>query len=98
MRILCTSYRKNSCDSTGGTVKCLLARASLQNISVLNVLNVNEMYEFTSHIDGIKVFKVTESGVERHINTFDLENISSKIQWDSIPSFLYTKRWCIRNM
>ena len=98
MRILCTSYRKNSCDSTGGTVKCLLARASLQNISVLNILNVNEMYEVTSHIDGIKVCKVTESGVERHINTFDLENISSKIQSDSIPSFLYTKRWCIRNM
>ena len=63
-----TSHGKSSCHSTGGTVKHLIAKASLQNTPILNI---NEMYKWsTSHIDGVKFFKVTES----HINTFDLEN------------------------
>ena len=37
-----TSHGKSPCDGTGGTVKCLLARASLQSTSILNI---NEMYE-----------------------------------------------------
>ena len=53
-------------------MKCLIARASLQNTPILNI---NEMYECpASHIDGVKFFKVTENEVESHINTFDLEN------------------------
>ena len=60
------------CHGIGGTVKHSLARASLQNTSILNI---NEMYEWSaSQIDGIRFFKVTESDVERHIDTSDLEN------------------------
>ena len=63
-----TSHGKSSCHNIGGTVKHLIAKASLQNTPILNI---NEMYEWsTSHTDGVKFFKVTES----HINTFDLEN------------------------
>ena len=63
-----TSHGKSSCHNIGGTVKHLTAKASLQNTPILNI---NEMYEWsTSHTDGVKFFKVTES----HINTFDLEN------------------------
>ena len=66
------SHGKSPCDGIGGTVKCLIARASLQNTPILNI---NEMYEWSaSHIDDVKFFKVTENEVESHINTFDLEN------------------------
>ena len=37
-----TSHGKSPCNGIRGTVKCLLARASLQNTSILNI---NEMYE-----------------------------------------------------
>ena len=44
------------------------------------------MYEWsTSHVDGVKIFKVTENEVESHINTFDLENRYSK-KYTAIPS------------
>ena len=66
-----TSHGRSPCDGIGGTVKHSLARASLQNTSILDI---NEMYEWSaSHIDDIKFFKVTESDVERHFDTFDLE-------------------------
>ena len=67
-----TSHEKTPSGGIGGTMKYLLARTSLQNASILNI---NEMYEWSaSHNDGIKFFKVTESDVERLIDTFDLEN------------------------
>ena len=67
-----TSHGKSPCDGIGVFGKHLLARASLQNTLILNI---NEMYEWSaSHIDGTKFFKVTESDIERHINTFDFEN------------------------
>ena len=72
LHFFATSHGKSPCDGIGGTVKRLIARASLQNTPILNI---NEMYEWsTSHIDGVKIFKVTENEVESHINTFDLEN------------------------
>ena len=45
------------------------------------------MYEWSAstHIDGIKFFKVAESDVERHINTFDLENRYSQ-KYNAIQS------------
>ena len=67
-----TSHGKSPCEGTGGSVKRLIARTSLQNT---RILNINEMYEWSAcHTNGVKCFKVTENKVESHINTFDLEN------------------------
>ena len=78
-----TSHGKSPCDGTGGSVKCLIARTSLQNT---RILNINEMYKWSAgHTNGVKCFKVTENEVESHINTFDLENRYSKT-YTAIPS------------
>ena len=67
-----TSHGKSPFDGIGDIIKFLLARTSLQKTLILRI---NEMYEWSaSYIDCVKFFKVTESDVEKHIDTFDLEN------------------------
>ena len=58
-----TSHRNSPGNGIGDTTKRLIAGSSLQKTLMLNI---NAMYEWsTSHIDGIKFFKVTESDAER---------------------------------
>ena len=44
-----TSHGKSPCDGIGGTVKCLVARASLQPTLEHHILTPQQMFEWYSH-------------------------------------------------
>ena len=62
---------KSPCDGIGGTVKHLVARASLQNT---HILSVREMFErCITNIEGISFFLVSSEEVEEITQTCELE-------------------------
>ena len=92
--LFATSHGKSPCDGIGGTVKSSLARASLQNTSILNKWNLWMVSK--SHW----WYKIFQSYWKWCWKTYWYiwfrKQIFSKVRW-LISSFLYTKRWCIRN-
>ena len=57
MAFFATSHGKSPCDGIGGTVKRLVARASLQAATDGHILNASKMYDWSSrNIPGVKVF------------------------------------------
>ncbi|XP_065675929.1 uncharacterized protein LOC136092137 [Hydra vulgaris] len=64
-----TSYGKQPCDGIGGTVKRLVANASLQRISTNQMLNSPDMFTYcTNNIKGINfIFISSESLVETRL-------------------------------
>ena len=70
---LATSHGKNACDSVGGTVKRLAARASLQRAKEKQILTQRQLYESASEeISGITSFYVSSDNIQR--NRLFLEN------------------------
>ena len=55
-----TSHRKSPCDGIGGTVKRLVARASLHAAIGNQILNAAQMFEWAvANISGISFFFIT---------------------------------------
>lgn len=68
-----TSHGKSPCDGIGGTVKRLVARASLQATTSDHILSPLEMYNWlTKHIPGITFQYVTEADVASNAVKFEL--------------------------
>ena len=66
-----TSHGKSPCDGKGGTVKCLLARASFQST---HILFVRDMFDWcVKSIDGISFLLVSFEEIEEIIQTCELE-------------------------
>ena len=67
-----TSHRKSPCDGIGGTVKRLVARASLQATVENHILTAEQMYEYSNtNISGMKFFYVSENDVLQNLSKFD---------------------------
>ena len=76
-----TSHGKSPCDGIGGTVKRLVARASLQRPLDNQILSMEKMFEYCkSDIKGINFIKVSKEDiapVRQMLSTrFESENIS----------------------
>ena len=70
-----TSHGKSPCDGIGGTVKRLVARASLQATVENQILSVEEMYKWaTGNIQGIHFFYVTSEDIQQNASVFNLEH------------------------
>ena len=62
-----TSHGKSPCDGIGGTVKHLVARASLQMVSGQTITSSNEMFHYyKENISGISFTYVSAEDVEKH--------------------------------
>ena len=69
-----TSHGKSPCDGIGGTVKRLVARASLQAIVDHHILTPNEMYEWShKNIEGIKFYYVSAEDIKENEILYNLE-------------------------
>jgi len=76
-----TSHGKSPCDGIGGTVKRLVARASLQATSSNQILTPQELYTWASkNISGISFFFVSAEDIKQHEVRFCLEERYSKIK------------------
>ncbi len=65
-----TSHGKSPCDGIGGTVKRLVARASLQATDNKHILTPQDLYNWASlNIQGIAFFYVSDEEVQVHGNT-----------------------------
>jgi hypothetical protein len=68
-----TSHGKSPCDGIGGTVKRLVARASLQATVDNHILTAIQMFNWASeHIDGVKFLFVSADDVTDNSVHFDL--------------------------
>ena len=68
-----TSHGKSPCDGIGGTVKCLVAWASLQATVVNHSLTARQMFEWASeHISSITFFLVSVDDVTENEAKFEL--------------------------
>ena len=68
-----TSHGKSPCDGIGGTVKRLVAKASLQQTTTNQILTPKEMFEWASkNISGINFFYVTTEEISNNAAKFDL--------------------------
>ena len=70
-----TSHRKSPCDGIGGTVKHLVARASLQSTLEHHILTPQQMFEWCSqNIKGIQFYFVSTLDIDKHAETYKLED------------------------
>ena len=68
-----TSHGKSPCDGIGGTVKRLVARASLQATKEVQILTPIDMYDWSSqHIPGIQFLYISADDIENHETKFKL--------------------------
>ena len=68
-----TSHGKSPCDGIGGTVKRLVARASLQATVNNQILTPHDMYSWArNNIHGIEFFYVTQNQVQENAIKFKL--------------------------
>ncbi|XP_065669184.1 uncharacterized protein LOC136088691 [Hydra vulgaris] len=68
-----TSHGKSPCDGVGGTVKRLVARASLQSLND-PIDTPSKMYSWcVQHVKGISFFFVDKVSIETHTTNFNLE-------------------------
>jgi len=76
-----TSHGKSPCDGIGGTVKRLVARASLHAAVGNQILNAAQMFEWAvSNISGISFFFITSLDIQQNAKTFDLESRFASIK------------------
>jgi hypothetical protein len=69
-----TSHGKSPCDGIGGTVKRLVARASLQATVTDQILTAKQMFDWAyQHITGITFFYVSDDDVNANTQRFQLE-------------------------
>ena len=70
-----TSHGKSPCDGIGGTVKRLVARASLQATVDNHILTARDMFKWSEeHIRGITFLFVTADDVQENTTRFGLED------------------------
>lgn len=76
-----TSHGKSSCDGIGGTVKRLVARASLQAATTDQILTPQQLFEWAvANIHGIKFFFVSTKDIHLHESSFALEERYSTVK------------------
>ena len=70
-----TSHGKSPCDGLGGTIKRLVARASLQAVTNNQILTPSQMFTWANqNIKGIKFFYVSSDDVQANAEQFQLED------------------------
>ena len=61
-----TSHGKSPCDGVGGTIKRLVARASLQATTGNHILNAKELFSWAkANISGIEMLSVSTEEIEK---------------------------------
>ena len=76
-----TSHGKSPCDGIGGTVKRLVARASLQAVSSGQILTPLDMFHWADrNISGIKFIYMTDEEVLQHCDDFNLPERYSAVK------------------
>ena len=76
-----TSHGKSPCDAIGGTVKRLVARASLQATTTEQILTPTELFTWAdTNIHGIKFFFISTDAIKIHESTFALEEHYSAVK------------------
>lgn len=69
-----TSHGKSPCDGIGGTVKRLVARASLQATDNNHILTPHQMYEWANgNIENVKFLYVSTEDIRLHETELELE-------------------------
>ena len=80
MAFFATSQGKSPCDGIGGTVKRLVARASLQAVTTQQILTPSELFAWAvKNIQGICFFHVSSEDIKKHEITYALEERYSTI-------------------
>lgn len=76
-----TSHGKSPCDGIGGTVKRLVARASLQATTSNQILNPHQMFKWaTANISGIRFFFMSSADIQENAKSHNLESRFSSIK------------------
>jgi len=76
-----TSHGKSPCDGIGGTVKRLVARASLQATTSNQILNPDQMFKWvTANISGISFFFKSSVDIQENSKSYNLESRFSSIK------------------
>lgn len=76
-----TSHGKSPCDGIGGTVKRLVARASLQAATSNQILNPCQMFKWvTANISGIRFFFISSVDIQENTKSYHLESRFSSIK------------------
>lgn len=69
-----TSHGKSPCDGIGGTVKRLVARASLQATNCNQILTASNMFQWShKNIKGVQFLFVSSEDISQHEKDFKLE-------------------------
>ena len=89
-----TSHGKSPCDGIGGTVKTLVARASLQAATSDQILTPHQLFEWVAtNINEIQFFYMSTEDIQLHEPAMALEERYSVIKtrantWNSISPLL----------
>ena len=74
-----TSHGKSPCDGIGGTVKRLVARASLHAATTNHILTAHQLFQWSeSNITGIKFFFVPDAEVQQHRQSQEIRFTAAK--------------------
>ena len=74
MALFC-SHGKSPCDGIGGTVKRLVARASLQATVNNQTFTAEEMYKWAvENIKAVQFFFLTSNYIKENMNKYDLDS------------------------
>jgi hypothetical protein len=76
-----TSHGKSPCDGIGGTVKRLVARASLQAATTDQILTPEQLFHWAvANIHGIQFFYVSADEIQQHESSLKLEERYSAVK------------------
>ena len=82
-----TSHGKSPCDGIGGTVKRLVARASLQAVADNQILTVSDMFQWAKdHISGIEFFLVIRHQFKKTLLNSNWLNVLQSARLSGIRS------------
>ena len=72
-------FGKSPCDGIGGTVKCLVWKASLQTVSSNHILTQKDFYNWAStNITNITFMYITSEPIQRHEQTIRMRMSNAK--------------------